>query len=70
MAENSIKSLFNSAENKRHGVETALDNTSSTFKENVAAAIESYEECRMLADRLSLFSPNETLEDISSGDLQ
>jgi immunoglobulin-binding protein 1 len=70
MAENCIKSLFNSAQNKRHGVETALDSTSSIFKENLAAAIASYEECRLLADRLSLFSPNETLEDISSGDLQ
>jgi hypothetical protein len=70
MAENSIKSLFASAESKRHGIETALDSSGSTFKENLAAAIASYEETRLVADRLSLFSPNETLEDIASGDLQ
>jgi immunoglobulin-binding protein 1 len=70
MAVNSIKSLFVSAENKRHAIGTTLDNGSSTFKENLTAAIASYEECRQLVDRSSLFSPNETLEDITSGDLQ
>ncbi len=70
MAEQSIKSLFHSAESKRNAVETAWDSSSSTYKENLAAAITTYEECRQVADRLSLFSPNETLEDIASGDLQ
>lgn len=70
MAEQSIKSLFQSAESKRNAVETSWDSNSSTYKENLAAAIATYEQCRQVADRLSLFSHNETLEDIASWDLQ
>lgn len=70
MSEQSIKSLFASAESKRRDIETSFDSNSETFRENLAAAIATYEECRKLADRLSLFSPNESLEDITSGDLQ
>jgi hypothetical protein len=70
MEDQSIKSLFSLAERKRNAVETSWDSSSSIYRENLAAAIATYEECRVLADRLSLFSPNETLEDITSGDLQ
>jgi immunoglobulin-binding protein 1 len=70
MTEQSIKSLFSLAESKRNAAEAARDTSSSAYRENIAVAIATYEECRQLADRLSLFSPNETLEDIASGDLQ
>jgi hypothetical protein len=70
MADQSIKTLFGVAESKRKAVETSRDSNSSSYKENLAAAIATFEECRELADRLSLFSPNETLEDIATGDLQ
>ena len=69
MAEQSIKSLFSLAESKRNAAEAARDSSSSTYRENIAAAIATYDECRQLADQLSLFSPNEILEDIASGDL-
>jgi immunoglobulin-binding protein 1 len=70
MAEQNIRSLYSLAEKRRDAAETARDSGSSTYKENLAAAIASYEESRKLADRLSLFSPNETLEDIATGDLE
>jgi immunoglobulin-binding protein 1 len=70
MSDQSIRTLFRSAESKRDAVETSRDSSSSTYRENLAAAIATFEECRQLADRLSLFSPNETLEDIATGDLQ
>jgi hypothetical protein len=70
MTDQSIRTLFASAEAKRDIVERSRDSSSSTFRENLAAAIAIFEECRVLADRLSLFSPNETLEDIATGDLQ
>ncbi len=70
MADQSIRALFRSAESKCDALETSRDSSSSTYRENLAAAIATFEECRLLADRLSLFSPNETLEDIATGDLQ
>jgi immunoglobulin-binding protein 1 len=70
MTDQNIRTLFRSAESKRDAVETSRDSSSSTYRENLAAAIATFENCRQLADRLSLFSPNETLEDIATGDLQ
>ncbi|KAL3420340.1 TAP42-like family protein [Phlyctema vagabunda] len=70
MTEQNIKSLFNAAERQRQVIESSWDTNTATYQQNVAAAIASYEDCRQMVDRLSLFSPNETLEDITSGDLQ
>lgn len=40
------------------------------YLETVRTAIANLEECSRLADSLSLFSPNETEDDIASGDLE
>lgn len=65
-----IRTLFTSAKNQRKELESFSEPTSSVYQENLQAAITSLEECRKIADRISLFSPNETEDDISSGDLQ
>ncbi|TVY25860.1 Uncharacterized protein LHYA1_G005656 [Lachnellula hyalina] len=70
MAEQSIKSLFSSAERQRKDIEASWDSNTAEYQQNLAAAIKSYDDCLKLTDRLSLFSPNETLEDVTSGDLQ
>jgi immunoglobulin-binding protein 1 len=70
MAEQTIKSLFSSAERQRKDIEASWDSNTATYQQNLVAAIATYENCLQLADRLSLFSPNESLEDITSGDLQ
>ena len=70
MADQNLKSLFNSAELLRSNIETSWETNAETYQQNIASAVAKYEDCRVLADRLSLFSPNETLEDITSGDLQ
>lgn len=70
MTDHSIRTLFSAAESKRKAVEISRESSSSTNRENLAAAIATFEECRQLADHLSLFSPNETLEDVATGDLQ
>ena len=70
MAEQSIKSLFKSAESQRRDLESSWDSNTAQYQQNLAAAISTYEDCLDLADRISLFSPNETLEDLTSGDLQ
>ncbi|KAK5019108.1 Type 2A phosphatase-associated protein 42, partial [Cryomyces antarcticus] len=66
----SLRSVFTDGETKRKELESSWDTNSATFQENLTAAITAYEECLRIADRVSLFSPNETLEDIASGDLQ
>jgi len=70
MTDQNIRTLFKSAESRSDALETSGNSSSSTYRENLAAAITAFEDCRQLADRLSLFSPNETLEDIATGDLQ
>jgi immunoglobulin-binding protein 1 len=70
MAEQSIRSLFDSAERQRKEIEASWDNNTVTYQQNLVAAISTYEDCLKLADRLSLFSPNETLDDLTSGDIQ
>lgn len=70
MAEQNIKSLFSSAERQRKDIEASWDSNTAEYQQNLAAAIKTYDDCLKLADRLSLFSPNETLEDVTSSDLQ
>lgn len=70
MADQSIRSLFNSAEKQRKEIDDSWETNTATYQANLAAAITTYADCLKLADRLSLFSPNESLEDLTSGDLQ
>lgn len=65
-----VRTLFDSGNRQREHLESSYDSNSSTYQGNLRAAISTFEECRRLADELSLFSQNESLEDISSGDLQ
>ena len=69
-ADASIRGYFASAQAHRRTLETSADTTSSTYQENLQAAIASLEECRRLANRISLFSLNETEDDISTTDVQ
>ena len=66
----SIRTLFLSARNQHKELEQSSDPTSIIYQENLQAAIATLEECRMIANRIALFSSNETEDDISSGDLQ
>ncbi|KAH0545532.1 hypothetical protein FGG08_000363 [Glutinoglossum americanum] len=65
-----LRTLFASAESRRKQLEIAVETSSSAYQESLSAAIATYDECRRFADDLALFSPNETVDDISSGDLQ
>ena len=66
----SLGATFSSAEEKRRTLERSYDSNTATYQESLVTTISLYERSRELADRLALFSPNETLEDISSTDLQ
>ena len=65
-----IRSLFLRAERTRQDLSSSYEPNSPTYQENLTSAIATYEECLKLAEQVSLFSPNETLEDIASSDLQ
>ena len=66
----SLRSIHDEAENKRNVLEKSFDTNSTTFQENLLSAIQLYEQCLNIADRISLFSPNEALEDLGTTDLQ
>lgn len=66
----SLRALFSGAEAKRKELESSYDSNSDAYQQKLTSAIATYEECLIVADRVSLFSPNETLEDVSSGDVQ
>ena len=65
-----IRTLFASAKAIRKQLDTLPEPASFVYQENLRAAITSLDDCRKLADQVALFSPNETQDDISSGDLQ
>ncbi|KAI1186320.1 TAP42-like family protein [Nemania serpens] len=64
-----LKSAYQEAEGKRLAIEASYETTSPTYQEDVAAALRSYEECVQTIDRVSLFSKNESLEDLATSDL-
>ncbi|KKY23753.1 putative tor signaling pathway regulator [Diplodia seriata] len=66
----SLRALFYGAEARRKELESTYDSNSDAYQQKLSSAIATYEECLRVADRVSLFSPNETLEDVSSGDIQ
>ncbi|KAI1352004.1 TAP42-like family protein [Xylaria sp. FL0043] len=64
-----LKSAFQAAEAKRLAIEGSYDMTSSTYQEDVKAARQSYDECAQIIDKISLFSTNESLEDLATSDI-
>ena len=69
-ADQSLKSTFVTAEGLRVSLERASDCNSESYQTQLTTAIQTFEECKRLVACLSLFSPNETLEDVSSSELK
>ncbi|KAI7249596.1 hypothetical protein KC335_g17639, partial [Hortaea werneckii] len=66
----SLRSTYLEAEQKRSALERSFDSTSSAFQDGLLSAIQLYEQCVSIADQISLFSPNESLEDVGTTELQ
>jgi immunoglobulin-binding protein 1 len=66
----SIRGLFAKAERAREGLGESFEPNSPTYQENLEKTIATYIQCLKKTEDFSLFSPNETLEDISSSDIQ
>ena len=62
----SLRVTFGKAEALRISLEKTYDCNCEGYQTKLKDAIKTYEECKKLVAGLSLFSPNEILEDISS----
>lgn len=66
----SLRSLFAAAKESKSSLEGRSDTNSEEYRNDVNAAIGKLQECQRQVGILSLFSSNESLEDVSSGDIQ
>jgi immunoglobulin-binding protein 1 len=64
-----LRTVFTDAKRQKTALEARPDTNSDTYRSDVNAAIARFEECQRLVSALSMFSSNELLEDISTGDL-
>ncbi|KAF4979211.1 hypothetical protein FDECE_18100, partial [Fusarium decemcellulare] len=65
----SLRSLYEAAEEKRHALDNAFEATSPAYRADLEAALSLYTRARDQIAAVSLFSPNEGVEDISTSDL-
>ncbi|SPN99610.1 related to TAP42, component of the Tor signaling pathway [Cephalotrichum gorgonifer] len=65
----SLRSLLEQAEEKQAALATIYSTTSPEYSETLSEAIKAYEECRRLVSELSIFSPNESADDIATSSL-
>jgi immunoglobulin-binding protein 1 len=66
----SLHAVFAEAEAKRTQLDGFSSSSSPDYQAILSSALSIYSECLQIADRVSLFSPNESLEDIASNELQ
>lgn len=66
----SLRALFDKAEALRTSLEKTYDCNCEGYQTKLKDAIKTYEECKKLVAGLSLFSPNEILEDVSSPEIK
>lgn len=65
----SLKSIFAQAEKTRLALENTNQGASASYHDDVSSAIHDYQQCLEKINQISLFSPNESAEDLSTFDL-
>ncbi|KAJ6133996.1 hypothetical protein N7523_000318 [Penicillium sp. IBT 18751x] len=65
----SLRSLFQSARDDKTELETRGDTNTEAYRDAVNATIAKFHECQRQISILSLFSSNESLDDVSTGDI-
>lgn len=68
-SDSSLKELFERTKSQQDELDH-LEPQSVAFKTSLQLIIDSLERCRQLIQKLSIFSTNEEVEDISTNDLQ
>lgn len=64
-----LKSVFTQAEERRLALEGAFEVTDPSYRDVLTNAIDDYTECLELIGQLRIFSPNESLDDLSTSEL-
>ncbi|PGH26985.1 hypothetical protein AJ80_01369 [Polytolypa hystricis UAMH7299] len=68
---NTLQGLFSSAKAQKKSLETSSEPINTPqFQDSLNDAISKFEQCQQRVAQLSLFSPNESVEDITTGNLQ
>lgn len=65
----SLRTLFASAKTEKESLESRTDSNSDSYRSDVDATIAKFKECQRLVQFLSLFSQNESLEEVATGDI-
>jgi len=66
----SLRSLYDSGERLRKEIEDSYDYNSPAYQQRLQTAIRTFRECENLVDQISLFSVNESLEDVVSSEIR
>ncbi|KAI4243411.1 MAG: hypothetical protein LQ352_007041 [Teloschistes flavicans] len=66
----SLRTLFETANTQRHNLDSIPNPSSSIYQSHLQTAIRAFQQCQDLTERLSIFSPNETEDDITSNNLR
>lgn len=66
----SLRSLFELAKKQKASLDEALETNTAEARSSLNDAISKFSDCQRRIAQLSLFSTNETLEDINTRDLQ
>ncbi|KAJ4131850.1 Type 2A phosphatase-associated protein 42 [Fusarium equiseti] len=65
----SLRSLYEAAEEKRHALNNSFDATAPAYRSDLEAALSFYNSARDKISALALFSTNEGIEDVSTTDI-
>lgn len=68
--ETSIRAIFDKAESLRISLETQPNPNSPVYQQTLLSSLQKYEECKKLINQASLFSMNESLEDLATSDMR
>lgn len=66
----SLQALFASAKAQKKDLENDSPVTNPQYEEKLNTTISTFERCQSAVSKLSLFSTNESLEDVATTDLQ
>ena len=65
----SLRALFTAAKDNKTALASRSDTNTDTYRDDVNSTIAKFRECQSQVGILSLFSSNESLDDVSTGDI-
>lgn len=66
----SLQAVFESAKAQKKSLESDSAASNGQYQEQLSAAISTFARCQSMVSQLSVFSRNESVEDIATADLQ